>query len=107
MPTRRELRQNLESTVIQNLATYLKALDKMCSDLDPANREYARQALRDLGEPGVAILDYLRPVMTLPLANLGGAERRHRLLAEHSPHAGFVPVLLPVLDMREAHCLEA
>lgn len=45
--------------MIQNLATYLKALDKMCGDLDPANREYARQALRDLGEPGVAILDYL------------------------------------------------
>lgn len=92
---------------ISNLATYLKALDKMCSDLDPANREYARQSLRDLGEPGVAILDYLRPVMTLPLAKLAGAERRHRLLAEHSPLVGYVPVLLPVLDLREAHCLEA
>lgn len=93
--------------MIQNLATYLKALDKMCSDLDPANREYARQALRDLGEPGVAILDYLRPVMALPLAKLAGPERRHRLLAEHSPLVGYVPVLLPVIDLREAHCFEA
>ena len=104
---RRELRQNLESTVIQNLAAYLKALDKICGDLDPQNREYARQALRDLGEPGVAILDYLKPVMRLPLAKLEGPERRHRLLAEHSPHAGFVPVWLPVIDLREAPCLEA
>ena len=75
--------------MIQNLATYLKALDKMCGDLDPQNREYARQALRDLGEPGVAILDYLKPVMSLPLRDLAGPERRHRLLAEHSPLAAL------------------
>lgn len=92
---------------ISNLACYLRALGRMTGDLDHLNREYARQVLRDLGEPGVAILDYLKPVMTLPLCQLEGPERRHRLLAEHSPHAGFVPVLLPVLDMREAHCLEA
>ena len=93
--------------MIQNLACYLKALDRMTRDLDHRNREYARKTLWDLGEPGVDILDYLKPVMTLPLDKLEGPERRHRLLAEHAPQAGFVQVRLPVIDLREAHCLEA
>lgn len=93
--------------MIQNLACYLKALDRMLKDLDPQNREYARKTLWDLGEPGVNILDYLKPVMSLPLDKLEGPERRHRLLAMHAPQAGFVPVMLPVIDLREAHCFES
>lgn len=63
---------------------YLRALTVMTKDLDPDNRAFARGAIRDMAEPGVYVTDYMRPLMTRPLSDLLGAERRLRLLATAS-----------------------
>lgn len=60
---------------------YLRVLDNLTASNDPATRTWARECLRDMGEPGVSVPEYLRPVMTLPLVNLTPMERKARLLA--------------------------
>ena len=65
-----------------DIVRYLRALSTMTTDVDPENRRYAREAMRDMATPGVYVTEYMRPVITLPLPALVGPERRHRLLAE-------------------------
>lgn len=76
---------------------YLAALSVMCSDNNFENRRFAREALHDMGEPGVGPSDYLRPYMVRPLSELVGPGRRLRLLAINSPLARveFTGPLLP------------
>lgn len=61
---------------------YLQALGRMAKSLNYTHRSFARKILRDLGEKGVRVHDYLKPYMVLPVAKLDHNEQALRKLAE-------------------------
>lgn len=61
---------------------YLQALGRMADSANQEHRSFARKILRDLGEKGVRVQDYLKPYMTLPVAKLDHNEQALRKLAE-------------------------
>lgn len=61
---------------------YINALGILTSSTCPNARTFARKILRDLGEKGVNVHDYLKPYMTLPIEKLDREEKALRRLAE-------------------------
>lgn len=61
---------------------YLQVLGRMTESTNPEHRSFARKILRDLGEKGVRVQDYLKPYMALPVAKLDHNEQALRKLAE-------------------------
>ena len=61
---------------------YINALGTLSGSTYPDARAFARKILRDLGEKGVNVHDYLKPYMTLPIEKLDREEKALRRLAE-------------------------
>lgn len=71
----------MSQPTLPTVRRYLSALSTMTQSPDPEARAWARGCLRDLGEAGVGVADYLGPLMTLPAQQLTPLERRARALA--------------------------